>query len=57
MLFFPDQMYPVGFDIIGLKISLSEAVRLVRLNWVGEMMAEAFCLCSAVLSAWSFLLY
>lgn len=28
---FPDQMYPVGFGIIGLKISLSESVRLVRL--------------------------
>lgn len=24
-IFFPDQMYPVGFDIIGLKISFSEA--------------------------------
>lgn len=26
-------MHPVGFDIIGLKISLSEAVRHVRLIW------------------------
>lgn len=57
MVFSPDLMYPVGFDIIGLKISLSEALRLVRLNWLGEMMAKAFCLCSAVLPAWFFLLY
>lgn len=48
MVFFLDQMHPVGFDIIGLKISLSEALRLVRLVWRGEMMAKAFCLCSAV---------
>ena len=36
MIFFPDQMYPVGFDIIGLKISFSEAIRLVRLIWAGR---------------------
>lgn len=57
MIFFLDQMYPVGFDIIGLKISLSEAVRLLRLILLGEIMAKAFCLCSTMLPAWSFLLY
>lgn len=57
MVFSPDLMYPAGFDIIGLKISLSEAIRLARLNWLGEMMAKAFCLCSAALPAWSSLLY
>lgn len=41
MIFFPDQIYLVGFDIIGLKISCSEALWLVQLIWVGEMTARA----------------
>lgn len=59
MIFFPDQMHPVGFDIIGLKISLSEAVRHVRLIWAGGsgrgggMRVEAFCLYFAILPAWN----
>lgn len=47
-------MYPVGFDIIGLKISLSVAMRLVRL---GRMMAKPFCFRCAALAAWPPLLY
>jgi hypothetical protein len=51
---FLDQMHPVGFDIIGLKILLFEALRPVRLSLAGEDgdkgLLSVFCCSQSLLS-------